>query len=170
VDILLSTKNCPIFATPKLIKLTQVNPLSTYKTISANKNTITKNWVVVDAAGQPLGRLASKIATIIRGKHKPAYSPHVDCGDHVIVINASHIKLTGAKMDQKEYIRHTGFPGGQRVALAKAVKKDRIVESAIRGMLPKNRLGRKLFNNLFVYEGSEHPHAAQQPKELKFDI
>ena len=147
-----------------------MNPLSTYKTISANNTTVTKNWYVVDAADQPLGRLSSKIATLIRGKHKPYFTPHVDCGDHVIVINADKVKLTGSKMDSKEYIRHTGFPGGQRVALAKAMKAERLIEYAVKGMLPKNRLGRKLFHNMFVYVGSEHPHAAQQPKELKFDI
>jgi large subunit ribosomal protein L13 len=147
-----------------------VNPLTTYKTISANNATVTKNWYVVDAAGQPLGRLASQIARIIRGKHKPYFTPHVDCGDHVIIINAAGVKLTGAKMEQKEYIRHTGFPGGQRTTLAKSLQPERIIESAVRGMLPKNRLGRKIFHNMFVYAGSEHPHAAQQPKELKFDI
>jgi large subunit ribosomal protein L13 len=147
-----------------------VNPLTTYKTISANNATVTKNWHVVDAAGQPLGRLASQIARIIRGKHKPYFTPHVDCGDHVIIINAAGVKLTGMKMEQKEYIRHTGYPGGQRTTLAKSLRPERIIESAVRGMLPKNRLGRKIFHNMFVYAGSEHPHAAQQPKELKFDI
>ncbi len=147
-----------------------MNPLTTYKTISANNATVTKNWHVVDAAGQPLGRLASQIARIIRGKHKPYFTPHVDCGDHVIIINAAGVKLTGMKMEQKEYIRHTGYPGGQRTTLAKSLRPERIIESAVRGMLPKNRLGRKIFHNMFVYAGSEHPHAAQQPKELKFDI
>lgn len=147
-----------------------MNPLKTYKTASANQATVEKNWFVVDASGLPLGRLASHIAMIVRGKHKPYFTPHVDCGDHVIVINADQVKLTGMKSEQKTYVRHTGYPGGQRTTLAKAMKAERIIESAVRGMLPKNRLGRKLFHNLSVFAGSEHPHAAQKPKELKFDI
>jgi large subunit ribosomal protein L13 len=142
-----------------------------YKTISANKATVQKDWVVVDAENQILGRLCSEIAKIIRGKHKASYTPHVDCGDQVIVINAEKIRLTGKKMTDKVYIRHTGYPGGQRFATPREVltKNPRgVVESAVKGMLPKNRLGRALFNNLFVYAGSEHPHAAQQPKEIKF--
>lgn len=146
-----------------------MNPLSTYKTISANKSTVNKGWYIVDAEGQTLGRMSSQIASIIRGKNKPSYTPHVDCGDNVIVINAEKVVLTGLKMDNKEYLRHTGYPGGQRSTLAKNVRPARLIEMAIKGMLPKNRLGRKLFTNLFVYEGSEHPHIAQQPKELKFD-
>ena len=142
-----------------------------YKTISANKATVQKAWFVVDAENQVLGRVCSEIAKIIRGKHKPSYTPHVDCGDQVIVINADKIRLTGKKMTDKLYIRHTGYPGGQRFATPREVlaKNPRgVVESAVKGMLPKNRLGRVLFNNLFVYAGSEHPHAAQQPKELTF--
>ena len=142
-----------------------------YKTISANKATVQKDWVVVDAENQILGRLCSEIAKIIRGKHKASYTPHVDCGDQVIVINAEKIRLTGKKMTDKVYIRHTGYPGGQRFATPREVlvKNTRgVVEAAVKGMLPKNRLGRALFNNLFVYAGSEHPHAAQQPKEIKF--
>ncbi|MFA9198612.1 50S ribosomal protein L13 [Aquirufa sp. KTFRIE-69F] len=142
-----------------------------YKTISANKATVQKAWFVVDAENQVLGRVCSEIAKIIRGKHKPSYTPHVDCGDQVIVINADKIRLTGKKMTDKVYIRHTGYPGGQRFATPREVlaKNPRgVVESAVKGMLPKNRLGRVLFNNLFVYAGSEHPHAAQQPKEIKF--
>jgi large subunit ribosomal protein L13 len=142
-----------------------------YKTISANKATVQKDWVVVDAENQILGRLCSEIAKIIRGKHKASYTPHVDCGDQVIVINAEKIRLTGKKMTDKVYIRHTGYPGGQRFATPREVltKNPRgVVEAAVKGMLPKNRLGRSLFNNLFVYAGSEHPHAAQQPKEIKF--
>lgn len=142
-----------------------------YKTISANKATVQKAWFVVDAENQVLGRVCSEIAKIIRGKHKPSYTPHVDCGDQVIVINADKIRLTGKKMTDKVYIRHTGYPGGQRFATPREVlaKNPRgVVESAVKGMLPKNRLGRVLFNNLFVYAGSEHPHAAQQPKELTF--
>ena len=142
-----------------------------YKTISANKATVEKAWVVVDAENQILGRLCSEIAKIIRGKHKPSFTPHVDCGDQVIVINADKVRLTGKKMTDKVYIRHTGYPGGQRFATPREVlaKNPRgVVEAAVKGMLPKNRLGRALFNNLFVYAGSEHPHAAQQPKEIKF--
>ncbi|MFC0184676.1 LSU ribosomal protein L13P [Pseudarcicella hirudinis] len=142
-----------------------------YKTISATKATTEKGWVIVDAENQILGRLTSEIAKIIRGKHKPSFTPHVDCGDNVIVINADKVRLTGKKMTDKVYIRHTGYPGGQRFATPREVlaKNPRgVVESAVKGMLPKNRLGRKLFNNLFVYAGAEHPHAAQQPKEIKF--
>lgn len=142
-----------------------------YKTISANKATVQKEWVIIDAENQIVGRLCSEIAKIIRGKHKPSYSPHVDCGDQVIVINADKIRFTGAKMTDKVYIRHTGYPGGQRFASPKEVlaKNPRgIIESAVKGMLPKNRLGRKMFHNLYVYAGTEHPHEAQQPKEIKF--
>ena len=142
-----------------------------FKTISANKATVVKGWVVVDADSQILGRLASQVARVIRGKHKASYTPHVDCGDRVIVINADKIRLTGKKWTDKQYIRHTGYPGGQRVATPRQLKAKSaslIVESAVRGMLPKNRLGRKLFKNLYVYDGIEHPHEAQNPKILKF--
>ncbi len=142
-----------------------------YKTISANKATIQKDWVVVDAENQVLGRLCSEIAKIIRGKIKPSYTPHTDCGDQVIVINADKVRLTGKKLTDKVYTRHTGYPGGQRFATPREVlaKNPRgVVEAAVKGMLPKNRLGRALFNNLYVYAGTEHPHAAQQPKEIKF--
>jgi large subunit ribosomal protein L13 len=142
-----------------------------YKTISANAGTVQKDWIVVDANGAILGRLASQIAKILRGKHKPSFTPHVDCGDNVIVINAEKIRLTGKKMTDKVYVRHTGYPGGQRFATPREVLDKfppRIVESAVKGMLPKNSLGRHLFTNLFVYAGGEHPHAAQQPKEVKF--
>lgn len=143
-----------------------------YKTISANKATADKQWVVVDADSKALGRLASEVARVIRGKHKPNFTPHVDCGDNVIVINADKVKLTGKKWTDKKYVSHTGYPGGQRVTTpAEIVDKKSatiLVERAVRGMLPKNRLGRALFSNLFVYEGAEHPHAAQQPKELQF--
>lgn len=141
-----------------------------YKTISANKATVNKGWVVIDAEDQVLGRLASQVARIIRGKHKANYTPHVDCGDSVIVINASKIRLTGKKWTGKVYIRHTGYPGGQRFATPKEVYAKSpavLIEKAVRGMLPKNRLGRSLFNNLYVYNGAEHPHEAQQPKEIK---
>jgi large subunit ribosomal protein L13 len=142
-----------------------------YKTISANSATVQKEWIVVDANGEILGRLASQIAKILRGKHKPSFTPPVDCGDNVIVINADKIRLTGKKMTDKEYVRHTGHPGGQRFATPREVlakQPGRVVEMAVRGMLPKNRLGRRMFTNLYVYAGGEHPHAAQQPKEVKF--
>jgi large subunit ribosomal protein L13 len=143
-----------------------------YKTISANKATVDKQWVVVDADSKALGRLASEVARVIRGKHKPNFTPHVDCGDNVIVINADKVKLTGKKWTDKKYVSHTGYPGGQRVQTpAEVVDKKSatiLVERAVRGMLPKNRLGRALFGNLYVYEDAEHPHAAQQPKELQF--
>jgi large subunit ribosomal protein L13 len=142
-----------------------------YKTISANKATTDKGWIIVDAENQIVGRLTSEIAKILRGKHKPSFTPHVDCGDNVIVINADKVRFTGKKLTDKVYTRHTGYPGGQRFATPKEVlaKNPRgIVESAVKGMLPKNRLGRKLFTNLYVYAGSEHPHTAQQPKEIKF--
>ncbi|MDJ1471670.1 50S ribosomal protein L13 [Cytophagaceae bacterium DM2B3-1] len=141
-----------------------------YKTVSANKATAQKGWVVIDAESQVLGRLASQAAKIIRGKHKPSFTPHVDCGDNVIIINADKIRLTGNKMTDKVYIRHTGHPGGQRFKTPREFMQKnpaKIVEIAIKGMLPKNRLGRRLFTNLYVYSGSEHPHTAQQPKEVK---
>jgi large subunit ribosomal protein L13 len=142
-----------------------------YKTISVNDNTVEKDWYIIDAETLILGRLASKVAMVIRGKHKPSFTPHVDCGDNVIVINAEKIRLTGNKWNAKEYIYHTGYPGGQRSLSPRQMMEKgghRMVEKAVKGMLPKNRLGRKLFKNLYVYAGSEHPHAAQQPKELKF--
>ena len=142
-----------------------------YKTISANDATVEKNWVVVDAQSAVLGRFASEVAKILRGKHKPYYTPHVDCGDNVIVINADKVRLTGRKMDEKVYVRHTGYPGGQRISTPKLLKQKSasiLVEKAVRGMLPKTRVGSDLYRNLFVYNGSEHPHAAQQPKEVKF--
>ena len=147
-----------------------MNTLS-YKTISANKETVTKEWVVVDAQGEVLGRLASQIAALIRGKHKTNFTPHVDCGDNVIVINAEKIRLTGRKMTDKVYIRHTGYPGGQRFSTPREMldkHPERILEHAVKGMLPKNRLGRRLFTNLHVYSGDSHPHAAQQPAVVKF--
>ena len=140
-----------------------------YKTISANKETVQKQWFIVDAKDEVLGRLASKVAKILRGKHKPDFTPHVDCGDNVIVINAEKIKLTGQKMTDKKYVRHTGYPGGQRVDTPEDLlrrKPQAVVEKAVAGMLPKNRLGNKIFNNLFVYVGTDHPHEAQQPKKL----
>jgi len=148
-----------------------VNTLS-YKTISANKATVTKEWVVVDAEGHNLGRLASKVAMILRGKNKPSYTPHVDCGDNVIVINAEKINLTGNKLEDKTYVRHTGYPGGQRVLSAKVVQQKNpamLVEKAVKGMLPKNKLGAELFRNLNVVVGPEHKHAAQKPKTVNLN-
>lgn len=141
-----------------------------YKTISANRATVNKKWYVVDAEGQTLGRLSSRVAFILRGKNKPDFTPHVDCGDNVIIINAEKIGMTGAKMDSKEYLRHTGYPGGQRSTLAKDMNPVKLIETAVKGMLPKNRLGSRLFHNLYVFEGSNHPHEAQKPETLKLDI
>lgn len=143
-----------------------------YKTISANKATATKEWVLVDAESQSLGRLASKVAKLLRGKHKPNFTPHVDCGDNVIVINAEKINLTGNKWADKTYIRHTGYPGGQRSLSAKEMfGKDpaRLVEKSVKGMLPKNKLGADLFRNLTVVVGSAHAHEAQKPKTINLN-
>jgi large subunit ribosomal protein L13 len=148
-----------------------VNTLS-YKTVSANKATVNKEWVLVDADGQTLGRLASKVAMLIRGKYKPSYTPHVDCGDNVIVINAEKINLTGNKWNDKTYVRHTGYPGGQRSLTATEMfKKDAtiLVEKAVKGMLPKNRLGNAIFKNLYVYAGSEHNQDAQKPTAINLN-
>ena len=143
-----------------------------YKTVSANKKTVNKEWVVLDAEGQSLGRLASIAAKFIRGKYKPDYTPHVDCGDNVIVINAEKINLTGKKWDAKEYIRYTNYPGGQRSLTASELfGKDpaRLIEKSVKGMLPKNKLGSALFKNLKVYVGSEHDHEAQKPKTINLN-
>jgi len=145
-----------------------VNTLS-YKTQSANKDTVDRKWFVVDAEGQTLGRMCTKIATVLKGKHKPSYTPHVDTGDNVIVINADKIRLTGSKMDQKVYLSYSMYPGGQKSITAKElmVKKPyAVVERAVKGMLPKNKLGRAMFKKLYVYAGAEHPHAAQKPENL----
>jgi large subunit ribosomal protein L13 len=145
-----------------------MNTLS-YKTVSANKNTVNKEWLVVDADGQTLGRLCSKIAMLIRGKYKTNFTPHVDCGDNVVVINAEKINLTGKKWTDKTYIRHTGYPGGQRSLTATELfEKDptRLIEKSVKGMLPKNKLGSALFRNLYVYAGTEHLHTAQNPKAI----
>lgn len=140
-----------------------------YKTISANKATANKQWVVVDAEAQVLGRLASEVAKMIRGKHKPNFTPHADCGDNVIVINADKVRMTGKKWDDRVYLRYTGYPGGQRATTPRQLKEKSstlLVERAVRGMLPKNRLGRAIFHNLKVYADAEHPHAAQEPKKI----
>ncbi len=142
------------------------------KTLYADEKKIERKWYIVDAEGVTLGRLATRVATILRGKHKPIFTPFQELGDYVIVINAAKFNVTGKKMTDKMYYRHTGYPGGLRTAnLAKMLesKPEFPVEHAIRGMLPKNRMGRKLFNNLKVYAGSDHPHAAQQPEPLTIE-
>ena len=148
-----------------------MNTLS-YRTVSANKATVNKEWVVVDAEGEVLGRLASKVAKLIRGKHKPNFTPHVDCGDNVVIINAEKIKLTGNKWNDKTYVRHTGYPGGQRTLSAIELfgkSPNRVVEKAVKGMLPKNKLGSALFRNLYVYTGGEHQQEAQKPKVINLN-
>ena len=148
-----------------------MNTLS-YKTVSANKATVDKQWIVVDAEGHNLGRFSSKVAILLRGKHKPDFTPHVDCGDNVIVINAEKINLTGNKLDEKTYIRHTGYPGGQRSLTAKVMQQKNpalLVEKAVKGMLPKNKLGAELFRNLNVFVGTEHTHGAQKPKTINLN-
>jgi len=143
-----------------------------YKTISGNTETADIKWFIVDAEGQTVGRLASKVAKIIRGKYKTCYTPHADCGDNVIVINAERISFSGTKLEDKEYVRFSGYPGGQRFTAAKDMLKnhpERLIEKAVKGMLPKNTLGRNLYRNLKVYKGSEHKHEAQQPTSLNLD-
>ncbi|HKK77693.1 MAG TPA: 50S ribosomal protein L13 [Saprospiraceae bacterium] len=142
-----------------------------YKTKSQKKETVERKWFIVDAEGETVGRICSRIAAVLRGKHKPSYTPHVDCGDFVIVVNAEKIRFTGQKESQKQYLRHTGYPGGQRSKTAKQLlteRPERVVENAVRGMLPKNRLGRAMYKKLFVYAGAEHPHEAQQPEEFNY--
>ena len=140
-----------------------------YKTISANKETATKEWVVVDATDQVVGRLGAKVAKLLRGKYKPNFTPHVDCGDNVIIINADKVKFTGNKWNDKVYLRYTGYPGGQReLSPADLMKKgeSRLFKRVLKGMLPKNKLGAQLLRNVYIYGGSEHPHAAQTPKTI----
>jgi large subunit ribosomal protein L13 len=139
------------------------------KTSSAKPHEIERKWFVIDAQGQTLGRLATRVATVLRGKHKPIYTPHIDCGDYVIVVNADKINVTGQKLDQKMYYRHSGYPGGlKQITLRRQLQThpERVIEAAVRGMLPKNRLGRKMFKKLKVYDGPDHPHQAQQPEPL----
>ncbi len=148
-----------------------MNTLS-YKTVSANKETVQKEWIVIDAENQILGRLATRVANVLRGKHKPSFTPHVDCGDNVIIINAEKVRLTGKKLTDKVYVRHTGYPGGQRFATPKEVLAKfpiRVIEHAVKGMLPKNKLGAELYRNLHVYAGTEHQHEAQQPKVVNLN-
>lgn len=142
-----------------------------YKTKSSRKEDVERDWFIIDATNQTVGRMCTQIAHVLRGKHKPSYTPHIDDGDSVIVINAEKVRFTGSKWDDKEYLRYSGYPGGLRRRTAKEQLEKKpisIVEKAVKGMLPKNRLGRQMFKKLHVYEGGEHPHAAQKPKELKF--
>lgn len=148
-----------------------MNTLS-YKTKSANSATVQKEWLVIDGTDQVVGRLAARIALVLRGKHKPYYTPHIDCGDNVIVINAEKVVFTGNKLAEKEYVRYSGYPGGQRRRTPEEmfVKfPERVLEHAVKGMLPKNRLGRELYRNLYVYAGPEHTHQGQQPKEFNIN-
>ena len=143
------------------------------KTFMANASNIERKWYVVDAEGKTLGRLAAEVAKVLRGKHKPTFTPHVDTGDHIIVVNAEKIELTGKKLTQKTYFRHSGYLGGTTFTTAGkmlADKPERMIELAVRGMLPKNRLGRQMFRKLNVYRGAEHPHAAQQPEALEINV
>ena len=143
-----------------------------YKSVFLNKATVNKEWVVIDATDLALGRLAARVALVLRGKNKAGFTPNVDCGDNVIVINAEKVALKGKKMTNKVYTRYTGYPGGQRTTTAKEILRTRpteLVRKAVKGMLPKTRLGDKLINNLFIYAGPEHPHQAQQPKEIKLN-
>ena len=138
-----------------------------YKTVSANRATVTKEWVVVDATGQHLGRLGSKVAKLLRGKYKPNFTPHVDCGDNVIIINADKVVLTGKKWNDRVYLSYSGYPSGQKQTTPAQLQEkgeDRLMRKVVKGMLPKNKLGAKLLNNLYVYGGSEHKHEAQQPQ------
>ncbi|MFK7799954.1 MAG: 50S ribosomal protein L13 [Aureispira sp.] len=141
-----------------------------YKTQSAKKETMTRTWLVIDAEGLPLGRLASKLATVLRGKHKPSYTPHVDCGDYIVVLNAEKVKLTGNKLTQKVHYTHSGYPGGQKQRTPQQILEKfptRLVEMAVKGMLPKTKLGNAMIKKLFVYEGGAHPHQAQKPSTLE---
>jgi len=146
-----------------------------YKTVSANRATVKKEWVVVDATDQVLGRLGSKVAKLLRGKYKPEFTPHVDCGDNVIIINAEKIKITGKKMTDKIYYSYSGYPGGQKKAtpasiLAKPNGSEKLIRKVVKGMLPKTKLGNKILDNLYIYEGSEHKQEAQQPKVIDINL
>jgi large subunit ribosomal protein L13 len=142
-----------------------------FTTKHANEATVQRNWYVVDGTNQTVGRMCARIAAVLRGKNKASYTPHVDTGDYIIVINAEKVVLTGNKLEEKIYDHFTGYPGGRKEETAKNLQKRRpevLIERAVKGMLPKNRLGRKMYKKLFVYAGDQHPHTAQQPKELKF--
>ena len=155
----------------KPLKIKTVDTLS-YKTVSLNKATVNKEWVVIDATDLVLGRLASRVALVLRGKNKAGFTPHVDCGDNVIVVNAEKVALKGNKMTERVYVRYTGYPGGQRFTTPAEILRKRpteLVRRAVKGMLPKTRLGDKLINNLYIYAGPEHKHQAQNPKQIKFN-
>jgi len=143
-----------------------------YKTKSASKHSVERSWYIIDATDAIVGRMCTQIATILRGKHRTDYTPHVDCGDFVIVINAEKVRFTGNKLNDKKYITYSGYPGGQKSKTAKQLLNTRpikVVENAVRGMLPKNKLGRAMFKKMFVYEGAEHPHTAQKPQTLEIN-
>jgi len=143
-----------------------------YKTKSANKNSVEKSWFIVDATDMVVGRMCTQIATVLKGKHRAYYTPHADCGDYVIVINAEKVKFTGTKIDNKTYLTYSGYPGGQKSKTAKQLLNSqpiKVVENAVRGMLPKNSLGRAMYRKLFVYEGAYHPHVAQKPQTLEYN-
>lgn len=147
-----------------------MNTLS-YKTKSASKHSVERSWYIVDATDMVVGRMCTKIASVLRGKHRTDYTPHVDCGDFVIVTNAEKVRFTGNKLADKKYITYSGYPGGQKSKTAKQLLNSRpikVVENAVKGMLPKNKLGRAMYKKLFVYEGAEHPHLAQKPQTLEF--
>ena len=155
----------------KPLKIKTVDTLS-YKTVSLNANTVKKEWVVIDATDLALGRLASRVALVLRGKTKPGFTPNVDCGDNVIVVNAEKVALTGKKMTDRVYTRYTGYPGGQRFTTPKEIlakRPEELVRRAVKGMLPKTRLGDQILHNLHVYAGPEHPHQAQNPKTIKLN-
>ena len=144
-----------------------------FKTLSVNKATAQKEWILIDATDLVLGRMASKVAKLLRGKYKPSFTPHVDCGDNVIIINADKVKLTGNKWNDRVYLSHTGYPGGQREttpAQMMAKSPEKLIKKVVKGMLPKNILAGALLDNLYVYAGSEHPHAAQQPKQIDLNL
>jgi len=156
------------FLLVKPLKIKAVDTLS-YKTVSLNAATVKKEWVVIDAMDLPLGRLASRVALILRGKNKPGFTPNVDCGDNVIVVNCEKVALKGKKMTNRVYTRYTGYPGGQRFTTPREIlakRPEELIRRSVRGMLPKNRLGSKILDNLYIYAGPEHPHQAQQPREI----
>ena len=172
--VALEKKEEKFFSSNNLKRKLKVDTLS-YKTISVNKATATKEWVVVDATDQVLGRLGTKVAKLLRGKYKPNFTPHVDCGDNVIIINADKVKLTGNKWNDRVYLHYTGYPGGQRETtpaqlLARPNGAERLVKKVVKGMLPKNKLSRQLLDNLYVYEGGEHKHEAQSPKAIDINV
>lgn len=143
-----------------------------YRTATLNKQTVNKEWLVIDAENEVLGRLASKVAKLLRGKYKPGYTPFVDCGDNIIILNAEKVRMTGKKWTDREIFRHTGYPGGQRIDIPAEVLKKKpewLIEHAVKGMLPKNRLTRAIMKNLHVFVGTQHPHEAQKPKEIQLN-